>query len=431
MTRPSDQVLERLFRLHPKKIDLSLDRMTALLDRLGNPERRLPPVIHVAGTNGKGSTTAYLRAILEAQGLRVHVYSSPHLVRFAERIRLAGKIIDEDILYRHLVECEEINGSTPITYFEITTAIALKAFADHPADVLLLEVGLGGRLDATNVIDQPLSTVITPVSVDHEQFLGSDLAGIAREKAGIAKTGAPLVLARQTPVAQEAILACADQVGAPTIAYGAWTVSATDDGFLYRDDYGALALPLPSLKGPHQIHNAGLAIACLRHQNRLPVSDAAIRSGVMSARWPARLQNITDSAFGHLLPEGSELWLDGGHNPAAGQILADHFAQLHDLPLYLICGMMANKDAAGFLAPLCPHVTALYGVTVVGEDSHAAEDITAFAQGLSLAAEPSTTPQQALQHIAGHSKGHAVRVLICGSLYLAGQILDQNDLLPD
>jgi len=430
MVKRSDKVLERLFELHPKKIDFSLDRIKALLAKLNHPERRMPPVIHVAGTNGKGSTVAYLRAILETAGLRVHVNSSPHLVRFAERIRLAGKLIDEDQLYSLLVECEKINGPTPITFFEITTAIAFKAFADHPADVVLLEVGLGGRLDASNVITHPLSTVITPVSIDHEKFLGSDLGGIAREKAGIAKNAVPLILADQQPAALAAILDQAQTVGALPVAYGEWSVIRTETGFTYQDRQGQLSLPLPNLHGPHQISNAGLAIACLRHQDQFDISGEDFAKGITQANWPARLQNITNSPSGRLLPPGSELWLDGGHNPAAGQILGDHFAGMLDLPLYVICAMIKGKDVAGFLGPLSPHVTQLYGLSIDGEDSYSADRITEQAEKAQMTAESATDADGALQAIRQLSGGKAVRVLICGSLFLAGQILSQNDLLP-
>lgn len=435
MLRRSDKVLERLFKLHPKKIDFSLDRIKDLLEKLDHPEAKLPPVIHVAGTNGKGSTIAYLRAILEAAGLRVHVNSSPHLVRFAERIRLAGKLIDEDQLLCCLLDCEKINGPTPITFFEITTAIAFKAFAECPADVVLLEVGLGGRLDATNVIDQPLSTVITPVSVDHEQFLGADLGGIAREKAGIAKKSVPLIIADQQAPALKAILDQARTVGAvpycPSNYGGDWSVKQTDTGFDYQDSKGRLSLPRPNLHGPHQMANAGLAISCLRHQDQFEISPEEYAQGITSANWPARLQNITASPSGRILPPGSELWLDGGHNPAAGQILGDHFADQDDLPLYVICAMIKGKDIAGFLKPLSPHVTRLYGLKIEGEASLAAEEITGMARQVNIAAQNAPSADQALQAIALLSGNQAVRVLICGSLFLAGQILAQNDLLPE
>ncbi|MCK5423944.1 MAG: bifunctional folylpolyglutamate synthase/dihydrofolate synthase [Emcibacter sp.] len=424
MPPKSDLVLERLQKLHPKKIDLSLGRMTTLLKKLRNPERKLPPVIHVAGTNGKGSTVAYLRAILEAAGLRVHVYSSPHLVRFAERIRLAGKLIDEDQLLDSLLHCEQVNGDTPITYFEITTAIAFQAFAHCPADIVLLEVGLGGRLDATNVIDKPLSTVITPVSMDHEQFLGNDLGGIAHEKAGIAKSGVPLILANQSDPAKEAILDYAEKVGATTFN---WTVEPTVRGFDYQDGEGNLSLPRPALRGPHQVENAGLAIACLRHQSRFEITAEDFAKGITCANWPARLQNITDSRYGKILPKGSELWLDGGHNPAAGQILADYFSEQNNTPLYLICGMMAGKDTSGFLIPLAVHVTKTFGIEVIGEDSHSAVYVATRAEQVGMMAQASPSVTSALQAI---SEDRPVRVLICGSLYLAGYILAQNELLP-
>jgi len=430
MSQTSDKVLERLFQLHPKKIDLSLDRMTILLAKLGHPERKLPPVIHVAGTNGKGSTCAYLRAILEAAGLRVHVYSSPHLVRFAERIRLSGKLIDEERLLSCLLDCEKINGHTPITYFEITTAIALKCFADHPADVVLLEVGLGGRLDATNVIERPLSTVITPVSLDHEQFLGADLGGIAHEKAGIAKTDVPLIIAHQDAPAKAAILDYAAKIKAHPLCYGDWTVTAQGAGFDYQDDQGRLTLPLPNLPGRHQISNAGLAMACLRHQAAFDITAAHMIKGITSAYWPARLQNMTESAFGKILPPGSDLWLDGGHNPAAGKILGDYFAKKDNRPLYVIGGMMAGKDTAGFLMPLRPLITKFFGLTIMGQDSHSAEKIAEIAGGLRISSQSSPSPESALLHINLLSQGQAVRVLICGSCYLSGQILAQNGLFP-
>ncbi len=424
MPLKSDLVLERLQRLHPKKIDLSLGRMTTLLKKLGNPEQLLPPVIHVAGTNGKGSTVAYLRAILEAAGLKVHVYSSPHLVRFAERIRLAGKLIDEDQLLDSLLYCEKVNGNTPITYFEITTAIAFKAFAECAADVVLLEVGLGGRLDATNVIDTPLSTVITPVSLDHEQFLGSDLGGIAHEKVGIAKSGVPLIIAEQPDAAKAAIFGHAAKVGA---IHFSWSVEPTGCGFNYQDDKGPLSLPLPNLHGPHQIANAGLAIACLRQQDRFNITTENIATGITATNWPARLQNITKSPFGEILPKGSSLWLDGGHNPAAGKILADYFSGQDKRPLYLICGMMAGKDVRGFLKPLSSHVEKIYAIEVVGEDSHSSDKIVDMAKQVQIISERASSAENALRVLSGDK---AVRVLICGSLYLAGYILAQNELLP-
>ncbi len=429
MKHNTDQVLARLQKHHPKKIDLSLKRMHDLLAKLDHPERKLPPVIHIAGTNGKGSTIAYLRAILEAAGLCVHVYTSPHLVRFAERIRLGGKLIGEDHLLKTLLDCETINGGSPITYFEITTAIAFKSFAENAADILLLEVGLGGRLDATNVIDQPLSTIITPLSMDHQQFLGDTISAIAHEKAGIAKSGVPLIMADQLPAAKAAILTHGKRIGAKPVCYGDWTIAETGNGFDYLDGKGIISLPKPNLHGPHQIANAGLAIACLRHQDKFTISIDHIKKGITSASWPARLQDISQSPYGRLLPEGSRLWLDGGHNPAAGEILADYFSKDRDRPLYLICGMMAAKDAAGFLKPLSPFVTKFYGITVIGEDCYSAGRIAEIAQQAGMDSTGASSAENALKEIK--SQGRAVRVLICGSLYLAGHILEQNDLLPD
>ncbi|VAX05046.1 Dihydrofolate synthase @ Folylpolyglutamate synthase [hydrothermal vent metagenome] len=430
MKHHTDQILARLQKHHPKKIDLSLNRMHDLLARLDHPERKLPPVIHIAGTNGKGSTIAYLRAILEAAGLCVHVYTSPHLVRFAERIRLGGKLIGEDHLLKILLDCEKVNGGRPITYFEITTAIALKSFAESAADILLLEVGLGGRLDATNVVDHPLSTIITPISMDHQQFLGDTISAIAHEKAGIAKLNVPLIMADQLPAAKAAILTHGKSIGAKPVCYGDWTITETRNGFDYLDVKGIISLPQPNLHGPHQIANAGLAIACLRHQDKFTISIDHIKKGITSASWPARLQDISQSPYGHLLPKGSQLWLDGGHNPAAGEILADYFSKDRDRPLYLICGMLTAKDAAGFLKPLSSFVTKFYGITVIGEDCYSAGHIAEIAQQAGMDSHEAISVENALQKIKIHSQGRAVRTLICGSLYLAGHILEQNGLLP-
>ena len=419
----SDKILARLLTLHPKIIDLSLERMHDILNKLGNPERTLPPVIHVAGTNGKGSTIAYLRSILEAANLSVHVYTSPHLVRFAERIRLNGEIISEGYLEEVLEICEKINDGEPITYFEITTAAALKAFSDTPADVLILEVGLGGRLDATNVVEHPLSTVITPISHDHEQFLGGDLRGIAMEKASIAKKDIPLLSAKQQPEVSDKIREVAASREGDFIT--AWDYETTKGGFIYSDNQGRLELPTPNLRGPHQISNAALAVAVLRHQDKLAINDKCFVQGITTAKWPARMQNISDSPYGHLLNEGSELWLDGGHNPAAGQVIADSFK---DRKLILICGMMENKDTSGYLENLKTQITELYGVHVDGEASHPATDIVKFAWSLRIKAETANSVEEALRKIGNERE---VTVVICGSLYLAGQVLGDNGLIPD
>jgi len=421
--RQTDRILERLLSLHPKIIDLSLDRMKDILEKLGNPQDNLPPVIHVAGTNGKGSTIAYLRSVLECANLSVHVYTSPHLVHFNERIRLAGKIITEKYLQEILEYCEDINGDIPITYFEITTAAAIKAFADTPADVLILEVGLGGRLDATNVVEHPLSTVLTPISLDHEQFLGNDLSVIAMEKASIAKKGIPLIFGNQNHIVAESIINTAIKNGG--IMQNNWSFNESNTGCNYHDEFGTLSLPLPNLVGPHQISNAALAIATLRHQSKLKIDDKHYASGITNAKWPARMQNITDSAFGRILPVGSELWLDGGHNPAAGDVIASSFK---NDTLHIICGMMANKDTAGYLKPLANITEKLFAVHVEGEASHSAEKIAEFGHTVGITSEISQDVKSALEKIPSKKP---VKVLICGSLYLAGQVLDDNDLIPD
>jgi dihydrofolate synthase/folylpolyglutamate synthase len=428
---PSDRVLQRLMALHPKKIDLSLGRMERLLSLLGHPERKLPPVFHIAGTNGKGSTAAYLRAILEASGRRVHVYTSPHLVRFAERIRLAGNIIDEDALIAVLGTCERLNGPEPITFFEVTTAAAFLAFSRAPADALILEVGLGGRLDATNVIDRPLVTAITPVSMDHEQFLGNSLALIAAEKAGIAKKGCALVLGPQPEAALAVIRDVAAKAGARLFPHGnGWRVEEDGDYFIYADDKGRLCLPKPSLNGPHQIYNAGLAVACLRAQNHFAIETIHIKQGLQGAIWPARLQEITGAGGLGGFPAGVKIWLDGGHNPAAGKILSNTFGRDHH-PLYLITGMLANKDAAGFFEPFSGRAAKVFTTAIDGEDCYTADDLARLAQSSGLKAETTPGFEAALdtlkKHLPPNEPGH---ILICGSLYLAGQVLCRFGLSP-
>ncbi len=428
LPKGSDKVLERLSRLHPKKIDLSLDRMKIILKVLGQPERSLPPVIHVAGTNGKGSVTAYMRSIFEASDYKTHIYSSPHLVRFAERIRLAGKIIDEEILFQLLLETEKLNNNSPITYFEITTALALKAFAVIPADVLLLEVGLGGRFDATNVISRPLAAVITPVSLDHEGFLGTDVGLIGYEKAGIAKEDSPLITASQLPEVMKNIKKSCDETGANLVTD--WSFETFEDYFIYRDTRGSLKLPHPNLKGAHQISNAALAIATLRHQDKFSFTEGQFAKGITHAHWAARMQDITDSPMGKSLPKGSALWLDGGHNPAAGYTIAESFKKEGSRAFILITGMMSNKDIAGFLKPFAPLTEKLYAVKVTNEESHAPCVICEIAQSINIPSEPISSPQKAILTIAkNHTK--PVTVLICGSLYLAGQVLEENNILPD
>ncbi|QCO14938.1 bifunctional folylpolyglutamate synthase/dihydrofolate synthase [Azospirillum brasilense] len=424
----ADPVLDRLKGLHPKVIDLSLDRVHRLLAALGHPERRLPPVVHVAGTNGKGSTLAFLRAMLEAAGLRVHVYTSPHLVRFHERIRLAGTLIDDDRLAALLEECEAANGGGPITFFEVTTVAALLAFAREPADVVLLETGLGGRLDATNVVDRPAVTAITRISYDHRQFLGDTLEAIAGEKAGIFKPGVPAVIFPQPAEEAARTLAIrAETVGAPV--HG-WSVTPTEGGFRFESARRRIDLPLPGLAGAHQIVNAGVALACLDH---LPVKvdDAAVRRGLAAVEWPARLQRLTRGPLAEGLPADWELWLDGGHNDSAGEVLAVQAARWAEeepeRPLLLVYGMLASKEPREFLGPLAPFVTAARTVAIPGEEaSLTAADTAAATRACGIADSAAAADVVgALDDLKGRVDGPA-RVLICGSLYLAGTVLAEN-----
>lgn len=418
---PSDVLLTRMMSLHPKIIDLTLDRVDRLLARLGHPEQALPPVIHVAGTNGKGSTQAMLRAGFEATGQRCHAYTSPHLVRFHERIRVAGDLISEAALSALLDECLIANGPDPITYFEITTVAALLAFARTPADWTLLEVGLGGRLDATNVVARPALCVITPVSIDHQQYLGETIEEIASEKAGILKRGVPCVVGPQTDAALAVIEDRADRLGAPLLVYGQhWHVWTERDRLIFQDETGLRDLPLPNLPGPHQIHNAGAAIAALRH---LGQPDAALEAAVSRAEWPARMQRLRDNAYSRILPE-AEIWLDGGHNAAAGQAIAATLDTLPPRDTVLICGMLNTKDIAGFLTPLAGFASQLYGVSVPDtEATLPAEDTVRAARAAGIPAEVAADVTAALNAIA--ETAPRARVLICGSLYLAGAVLRQ------
>jgi dihydrofolate synthase/folylpolyglutamate synthase len=422
----SDRVLERLSALHPKKIDLSLGRVERLLGRLGGPQEKLPSVIHVAGTNGKGSTVAALRACLEAGGYRVHAYTSPHLVRFHERIRLAGKLIEEAALLALLEECERANAGEPITYFEITTAAAFLAFARTAADIVLLETGLGGRLDATNVVRAPAVAAITPISLDHQDFLGDTIAKIAAEKAGILKPGRPAAIGPQPQEALRVIAARAAEIGAPLYRFGReWHAFPSAGGMRYEGRNWRLDLPAPALCGRHQIENAGTAIACLENLEGFALPPRAIAAGLRRIEWPARLQRLARGPLVDALPEGAELWLDGGHNPGCGEVLAEAAAGWRDRPLDLVVGMLKTKDTAGFLAPLAPHARRLYAVTIPGEENPLpAEAIAAAARSAGLAAESAPSVAAALAAIAG--KGGSPRVLICGSLHLAGCVLAEN-----
>lgn len=421
-TQTSDAILDRMMALHPKIIDLTLDRMLRLLDALGNPQDSLPPVIHIAGTNGKGSTQAMIRAGLEAAGKTVHAYTSPHLARFHERIRLAGTLISEDALTDVLDECYAANGGENITYFEITTCAALLAFSRTPAEYTLLEVGLGGRLDATNVIAQPAATVITPVDLDHQQFLGDTLPEIAGEKAGIIKRRVPCIVGPQQEVGLEVIEAVAARNMAPLSVYGQqWHVSREAGRMIYQDEQGLLDLPLPNLPGLHQVQNAGGAISTLR---ALGFGAAACEGAVTGAQWPARMQRLKTGPLVETAGQ-AELWLDGGHNPAAGHAIAAVLGELPKVPTYLVCGMLNTKDIGGYLRPLVPHVTALHAVSIPGEAATLPAQVTAAAaQGAGMQACEASDVASAVANIVA-SAPHA-RILICGSLYLAGNILRHN-----
>ncbi|MCB4457141.1 bifunctional folylpolyglutamate synthase/dihydrofolate synthase [Leisingera sp. McT4-56] len=421
MTQTSDAILARMMALHPKIIDLTLDRVWRLLAALDNPQEKLPPVIHLAGTNGKGSTQAMIRAGLEGMGKSVHAYTSPHLARFHERIRLAGELISEPHLTEVLDECYAKNGGENITYFEITTVAGLLAFSRTPADYTLLEVGLGGRLDATNVITPEVS-VITPISIDHEQFLGNTLAKIAAEKAGIIKRGVPVVVGPQPDEAMDVIEATAARLGAPLIAYGQhWHVWEERGRLVFQDENGLLDLPLPALLGAHQIQNAGAALAALRH---LGADEAACEAAMQNAEWPARMQKLKTGPLIEAAPE-AELWLDGGHNAAAGVALADVLAKLPERPTHLICGMLNTKDVSGYMRPLAPHVASLTAISIPDEiNTLSAEETEAAAKSVGIAAGTAKSTLAALQAIV--AKDPQARVLICGSLYLAGHILREN-----
>ncbi|MFN3525670.1 MAG: bifunctional folylpolyglutamate synthase/dihydrofolate synthase [Paracoccus sp. (in: a-proteobacteria)] len=418
----SDAILARLMALHPKVIDLSLDRMHRLLAALGHPEQRIPPVIHIAGTNGKGSTQAMIRAGLQAGGARVHAYTSPHLAQFNERIRLAGDLIDDAALSATLEECEAANDGQPITFFEITTAAAFLAFSRAPADFTLLEVGLGGRLDATNVIDSPLLTVITPVSIDHTQYLGDTLPLIAAEKAGILKPRVPVIIGPQQDEALRVIEARAQGLTAPILAYGQhWMVQPDRDGMVFQDDHGLWDLPLPNLAGPHQIQNAGTALAALR---ALGATGAQALAAVTRAEWPARMQRLSRGPLVELAAE-AELWLDGGHNPAGGEALAATLAAMPPRPTHLVCGMLNTKDVAGYLRPLAAHTASLTAIEIPGEPNTLPADQTADAARLvGIATTTATDAAEAIRAIIAQTP--RARILICGSLYLAGRVLRHN-----
>lgn len=413
---------------------LGLERISALLGRLGNPERELPPVFHVAGTNGKGSTCAFLRAAIEAAGLTAHVYTSPHLVRFNERIRVAGKLIEDELLAELLREVLDISGGIEPSFFEVTTAAAFLAFSREPADAAIIEVGLGGRLDATNVIPSPAVCGISQLGIDHQAFLGRTLEGIAAEKAGIAKPGVPLITQYYPDRIANRIGEAAAAAGARWLPRGGeWDIAAYQQQLHYRDGGGKLDLPLPRLSGAHQGLNAGLAIAMLRHQDRIQVRDSALRAAMGWTEWPARLQRLSAGPLREMLPSGSELWLDGGHNPAAARAVADHFRGHVPAgrPFHIVFGLLENKDAAGVLKPFRGRSVTLHAIPVERHAHHSPAALVTVAKEAGITAFPAAGLEDALDWIARHAdRAQPPIVLILGSLYLAGEVLRKNGQPP-
>ena len=450
----SDALIARFLALHPKSIDLSLGRTLSLLDKLGQPQNRLPPVIHVAGTNGKGSTIAFMRAILEEANLSVHVYTSPHLVRFHERIRLGrkskagtgsaatgralagGQFVDETALVEALRHCETVNDGAPITVFEITTAAAFHLFASHPADVLLLEVGLGGRFDSTNVIGHPAACVVTPVSMDHAEYLGDTVEKIASEKAGIFKRGAPAVIARQSMATSDVLVEAAEKAGAASLMLGGQDFDVHEEGgrLIYQDNDGLLDLPLPRLTGRHQLDNAGTAIAALRSAGYGLLPASAFENGTRKAEWPARLQRLKQGALLEIAPAGSELWLDGGHNADGARVLAASMADLHDrnpAPLVMITGILGTKDMEAVLGPFAGLAQELIAVPITGQMAgRPPQEIVDAARALGFAAHVAGSVSEALRQIGLRPWPQPPRILIYGSLYLAGEVLAMNGTPP-
>ena len=421
--------LDRLAKLSPGGDRLGLDRITRLLDRLGRPQDKLPPVLHVAGTNGKGSTCAFLRSILEAAGLKVHMFTSPHLVRFNERIRLAGKLVDDKQLGALLEVVLDASDGIEASFFEVTTAVAFLAFARTRADACVIEVGLGGRLDATNVIEKPLVCGIAGLGIDHRQWLGNRISDIAAEKAAIAKRGVPLVTQRYPPSAAQQVQRRAEAVGAPWIGRGAlWDCRVIRGHLHYRDRFGALNLPMPRLAGRHQAENAALAVAMLRNQELFKIAEKAFAEGIPGASWPARLQRLAPGPLSKRLPNGSELWLDGGHNASAARLVADHVRQFFptDLPLVLIFASLSSKDPLAMLKVFRGLAREVHTVPIRDHEHFSPEELAELARELGFTASANTTLVKALGQVKQPS-----RVLIFGSLYLAGEALRANDEIPD
>ena len=431
--RLSDAYLARFEALHPKKIDLTLGRVERLLATLDNPQNALPPVIHVAGTNGKGSTIAFLRAMLEASGAKVHVFTSPHLVRFHERIRIGaaggGKLVSEEALVAAFERVEAANAGEPITFFEITAIVAIDLFRRNPADVVLMEVGLGGRFDATNVFSRPAASVITPISIDHREFLGDTIEKIAYEKAGIIKKNVPLILAQQNEAAIGVCTLEAAALRAPVLIGGQDFQAYEENGrLIYQDESGLLDLPLPRLKGRHQHVNAATAIATLRKIMPERATQAALEGGLLQAQWPARLQRLT-GALAKSLPEGAELWLDGGHNQDGARVLAEALAEFEEKnprPLILLAGMMARKDAHEILAAFEGQVQEFYALPIDNPLARPAAELAQIARNQGFMAAQAGSVQETLAFLGAREWSSPPRIVITGSLYLAGEVLEAD-----
>jgi dihydrofolate synthase/folylpolyglutamate synthase len=441
MSSRADREIARLMTLHPKGFDLSLDRISRLLARLGDPQRRLPPVIHIAGTNGKGSAAAFSRALLEAAGLAVHVHTSPHLVSWNERYRLAapggGRFVSDDVLTDALERVGKANGGEAITVFEILTAVTFLLFSEHPADVVVLEVGLGGRFDATNVIDEPAVSLIMPISLDHESYLGDRVELIAVEKAGIMKRGHPVVIgAQESDVARAVLIDTAERLGCPTAIYGQEFLAFPENGrLIYQDEEGLFDLPLPRLPGRHQLANAAAAIAAVKAAG-FAIGQAEAERAMAAVDWPARMQRLTHGRLVDLAPAGSEIWLDGGHNPGAGAVIAEALAEQEERsprPLFLICGMLSTKDQTNYFRAFVGMARHVFTVPVTASDAGVPSDeLAGRAVDAGLSAEPINSVADALMLLAdtwSHDEPPP-RILICGSLYLAGEVLADNGTPP-